>query len=91
MSISDKDSAGIAIGGLRSHLKEKLEGFDYYTLNALQLRAMNQEYRFKNSKDAYKSHRSNTHVVVYDSDSSSDKDKVVYTAVGVLTRWSGTN
>ena len=91
MSISDKGSACVAIGGLRSHLKEKLEGFDYYTLNALQLRAMNQEYRFKNSKDAYKSHRSNTHVVEYVSDSSNDKDKVVYTAVGVLTRWSGTN
>ena len=35
---------------------------------------------FKNSKDAYKPHRSNTHVVEYNSDSSSDEDKEVYTA-----------
>ena len=39
---------------------------------------MSQE--FKNSKDAYKPHRSNTHVVEYDSDSSSDEDKEVYAA-----------
>ena len=61
-------------------MKEKLEGFDYYNLNALQLQAMNQEYKIKNSKDAYKSHRSNTHVVEYDSDSLSDEDNEVYTA-----------
>ena len=41
---------------------------------------MSQETKFKNSKDAYKPHRSNTHVVEYDSDSSSDEDKEVYTA-----------
>ena len=41
---------------------------------------MNLEYKIKNSKDAYKPHRSNTHVVEYDSDSSADEDNVVYTA-----------
>ena len=41
---------------------------------------MSQEAKFKNSKDAYKPHCSNTHVVEYDSDSSSDEDKEVYTA-----------
>ena len=41
---------------------------------------MNQEYKFKNSKDAYKTHHSNIHVVEYDSDSSSDEDKEIYTA-----------
>jgi len=29
LSISDKDLADIALAGLRSHLKEKLEDFDY--------------------------------------------------------------
>ena len=57
-----------------------LEGFDYFNLNALQLRAMNQEYKIKNSKNAYKSHRSNTHVVEYDFDSSNYEDNEVYTA-----------
>ena len=61
-------------------MKEKLEGFDYFNLNALQLRARNIEYKIKNSKDAYKPHRSNTHVVEYDSDSSADEDNEVYTA-----------
>ena len=41
LSISDKDLVDVALNGLRSYLKEKLEGFDYYNLNALQLRAMN--------------------------------------------------
>ena len=42
LSISDKDLVDVALNGLRSYLKEKLEGFDYFKLNALQLRAMNQ-------------------------------------------------
>ena len=80
MSISDKDLVDVALNGLRSYLKEKLEGFDYFNLNALQLRAMNLEYKIKKSKDTYKPHRSNTHVVEYDSDSSADEDNEVYTA-----------
>jgi len=70
----------ITLGGLCSHLKEKLDGFDFYSINTLQLQAMNQEYKFKNSKDAYKPHRSNIQVVEYDSDLSNDEDKEVYTA-----------
>ena len=56
LSISDKDLVDVALNGLRSYLKEKLKGFDYFNLNALQLRAMNLEYKIKNSKDAYKPH-----------------------------------
>jgi hypothetical protein len=70
----------VALNGLRSYLKEKLKGVDYFNLNALQLRAMNQEYKIKNSKDAYKPHQSNTHVVEYDFDSSANEDNEVYTA-----------
>ena len=29
MSISDKDLADVALGGLHSHFREKLEGFEY--------------------------------------------------------------
>ena len=57
LNIPEKDLADIALGGLRSHLKEKLEGLVYYSINGLQLRAMSQETKFKNSKDAYKPHR----------------------------------
>ena len=42
MSISDRDLADVALGGLHSHFKEKLEGFAYYSINQLQLRALNQ-------------------------------------------------
>ena len=35
LSISDKDLVDVALNGLRSYLKEKLEGFDYFNLNAL--------------------------------------------------------
>ena len=80
LTISEKDLAEIALGGLCSHLKEKLEGLVYYCFNGLQLRAMSQETKFKNSKAAYKPHRSNTHVVECDFDSSSDEDREVYTA-----------
>ena len=79
LNIPEKDLAEIALGGLRSCLRERLEGLVYYSINGLQLRAMSQETKFKNSKDAYKPNRSNTHVVEYDSDSSSDEDKEVYT------------
>src|SRR6185437_2134066 len=41
-------------------------------------RALGQETKFKKGKDTYKSHRSNTHIVEYDSDSSNDEDKEVY-------------
>ena len=58
MTIPEKDLAEIAFGGLRSYLKEKLEGGVYYSINGLQLRAMSQETKFENSKDAYKPHRS---------------------------------
>jgi hypothetical protein len=50
LSISDKDLVDLVLGDLRSYLKEMLKGFDYYNLNTLQLRAMNQEYKIKNSK-----------------------------------------
>ena len=43
LTISEKDLAEIALGGLCSYLKERLEGSVYYSINGLQLRAMSQE------------------------------------------------
>ena len=74
MSISDEDLVDIALGGLHSYLKEKLEGFDCYTLNTLQCRAMNQEYRFRKAKESCKAHQSNTHVDC-ESKTSDDEKK----------------
>ena len=52
----------------------------FFSINQLQAKALSQETKFKKEKDTYKSHRSNTHVVEYDSDSSDDEDKEVYAA-----------
>ena len=79
-SLSEKDLADLAFNGLHSYLKEKLEGFDYITINHLQMRAIGTEFKYKNSKDTFKPHRSNTHVLDHDSDSSDDDSKEVYAA-----------
>jgi hypothetical protein len=80
LSISEEDLVDLAFGGLRSHYKEKLEGFDFLSINQVQVRALSLQYKFKNSKDTYKTHRSNTHVVDCESNSSDDKEKEVYAA-----------
>ena len=70
----------MAFNSLRSYLKEKLEGFDFITVNYLQMRAIGTEFKYKNSKDSFKPHRSNTHVVENDSDYSDDEEKGIYAA-----------
>ena len=80
MSISKKDLAHLALGGLHLHFIEKLDGYDYYSLNQLRIRALGQKFKFISSKDTYKTHRSNTHIVEYDSDTLDDEEKEVYAA-----------
>lgn len=58
--------------------KENLEGFEYYSINQLQLRALNQEYKFRKDKES-ETHRSNTHVDCT-SNNSDDGNKEVYVA-----------
>ena len=78
LTLSEKDLADLALAGLRSNYREKLDGSSFYSINQLQASALNQETKFKKEKDTYKSHRSNIHIVEYDSDSSDDEDKEVY-------------
>ena len=40
LTISEKGLADLAYNGLRSYLKEKLEGFEFLTVNHLQMRAI---------------------------------------------------
>ena len=40
LTISEKDLADLAFNGLRSYLKEKLDGFEYHTVNFLQVKVM---------------------------------------------------
>ena len=80
MTIFEKDLADLVFNGLRSYLKEKLEGFEYHTVNFLQVKVMGLEFQLKNTKDTFKPHRSNTHVLDHDSDSSDDENKKLYAA-----------
>ena len=65
----------LSFAGLWSYLKKKLEGFDFLLINHLQMKAVGLEFKHKNAKVAYKTHRSNTHVVDHDSNSSDGEDK----------------
>ena len=78
MTLSEKVLADLALAGLHSSYREKLDGLDHYSLNQLLVKALGQEAKFRKGKDTYKSHRSNTPIVEYDSDSLHDEDKEVY-------------
>ena len=51
MTISEKDLVDLAFNGLRSYLKEKLDGFEYLTVNYLQIKVIGLEFKLKNAKD----------------------------------------
>ena len=61
--LSEKDLVDLALAGLRSSYREKLDGSSFYSINQLQAKVLSQETKFKKEKDTFKSHRSNTHVV----------------------------
>ena len=44
----------------------------------MQIKVIGLEFKLKNAKDTYKPHRSNTHILDHDSDSSDDEGKEVY-------------
>jgi len=49
-------------------------------VNFLQVKVIGLEFKLKNAKDTFKPHRSNTHILDHDSDSSDDENKEVYAA-----------
>ena len=62
MSISERDLARLALGGLCCHFKEKLEGYDDPYIIQLYLRALLLENKFKRAKECCKAHQSSTYV-----------------------------
>ena len=62
MSISERDLARLALGGLCCHFKEKLEGYDDPYISQLYLRALLLENKFKWAKECCKVHQSSTYV-----------------------------
>ena len=53
LTISEKDLADLAFNGLRSCLKEKLKGFEYHTVNFLQVKVVGLEFKLKKAKDTF--------------------------------------
>jgi hypothetical protein len=74
------DLADICLKGLRSSIRDRIEGSDFLSVVQVQVRALIIENRMNKDKDNFKSHRSNVHIIDYDSDSLNDSDKEVYVA-----------
>ena len=74
--ISEKDLAELALNGLRTHIKERLEGYEFLTVNQVLQRALAQESRSKDAK--FKSDRLGMHVL--QGEPSDDEDNEVYAA-----------
>ena len=51
--ISKKDLAELALNGLRTHIKKRLEGYEFLTINQVLQRALAQESRSKDAKFKY--------------------------------------
>ena len=74
LSISKRDLASLALGGLCPHFKEKLEGYDYFSIAELQLRALIQERKFKEVEESFKTHQSNARVNCESNTSNDEKE-----------------
>jgi uncharacterized protein YegL len=80
LMISEKDMADLTFNGLRSSLREKLDGHTFITLSKLQQKASAQESQSKQNKDNFKHTHRNVNYVDCDSDCSSDESNDAYTA-----------
>ena len=80
MNLTQKDLADLAFNGLRYHIKDKLEGNDFFAVNQVHQRALAAESRSKELQESHRHHHPNTHTLEYHSDSSDDESKDVYAA-----------
>ena len=62
----------LALHGLHSNIKEKLEHNQFLTVNHLLQKVVAVETRLKDSLDIHRSHGPNMHAIEYHSDSSDD-------------------
>ena len=80
MNLAEKYLADLAFNGLRSHIKEKLEGNDFFAVNQVHQKALAAESRSKELQKSHRHHRPNIHALEYHSDSLDDESKDVYAA-----------
>ena len=83
--ISERDLTDICFASSRHSIKENLKHYEFHNVDQLMQKAVSIESRLKKSRDAYKSHRQNVHVI----DDCSDDDNKEFLAVEI--RWSGEN
>jgi hypothetical protein len=80
LTLSEKDLAELVYSGLLSHLKEKLEGYEFQDVSQVLQRALALESRakesrnFQKSNDKFKVDRPNVHMLEYESENSDDDD-----------------
>lgn len=60
--ISEKDLVDLALDGLRSHIKDKLDGREVFNINQLLQKALVQESRAKDNKEHYKTKSDRPHI-----------------------------
>ena len=80
MNITEKDLADLAFNGLHSHIKERLEGYDFFTVTQVHQRALAVESRSKESQESHRHHRSSVHALECNSNCSDDESNDVYAA-----------
>ena len=61
--ITERDMADLVLNGLRSHLKEKLEGYEFMSVGQVQDRTLVQESRANEVKDSHRVSRSQLNVI----------------------------
>ena len=65
---------------MRSHIKERLEGCDFFTVTQVHQRVLAVESQSKESQESHRHHRSSVHALECNSDCSDDESNDVYVA-----------
>ena len=68
--------ADLVLNGLRSHLKEKLEGYEFMSVGEVKERALVQESRANDVKDLHRVSRSRVNII--DTNDDSDEEANMY-------------
>ena len=77
VNIAEKDLADLAFNGLRSHIKERLEGYNFFTVAQVHQRALAIESRSKEPQESHRHHHSSVHALDCNSDCSDDESNDV--------------
>ena len=76
VNIAEKDLADLAFNGLRSHIKEILEGYNFFTVTQVHQKVLAIESRSKEPQESHRHHRSSVHALDCNSDCSDDESSM---------------